>query len=344
MPKLKILLALIIVFVLCAIGAKVIFERYLQSSLTLDANAYELNIERGDSLINIVNRLAADGIVKSPDMLLVYARITDKINIKSGFYELVSPLSHQQLLEKLVAGDVKQYSVTLIEGWTVKQVMDRLHSTKNLVKTLNGKIPDSIEFEGGSAEGWLFPDTYSFDKTVSDQQLVERAYRRMQSVLAEEWSLRGDDLPYKNSYEALIMASIIERETSVDSEREQIAGVFVQRLLIRMRLQTDPTVIYAMGDSYQGNIRRRDLKIDSPYNTYRVHGLPPTPIAIAGRRSIHAALHPLNNGMLYFVGKGDGYHYFSSSLAEHNKAVQKYQRSKRKINYRSTPVNQEESN
>jgi UPF0755 protein len=184
MPKLKILLALIIVFVLCAIGAKVIFERYLQSSLTLDANAYELNIERGDSLINIVNRLAADGIVKSPDMLLVYARITDKINIKSGFYELVSPLSHQQLLEKLVAGDVKQYSVTLIEGWTVKQVMDRLHSTKNLVKTLNGKIPDSIEFEGGSAEGWLFPDTYSFDKTVSDQQLVERAYRRMQSVLA----------------------------------------------------------------------------------------------------------------------------------------------------------------
>ncbi|MFQ3322454.1 MAG: UPF0755 protein [Pseudomonadales bacterium] len=344
MSKLKILLVLMIVFLLGVFGAKLIFERYLQSSLALENKAYELNIETGASLIKIINRLAADDVVQSPDFLIAYARITDKINIKSGFYELVPPLSHYQLLEKLVAGDVKQYRITLIEGWTISQVMDRLNNTENLVKILEGEIPSSIEFEGGSAEGWLFPDTYSFDKTVSDDQLVKQAYERMQTVLAEEWAVRAADLPYKNSYEALIMASIIERETSVDSEREQIAGVFVLRLQKRMRLQTDPTVIYAMGDSYNGNIRRSDLKIDSPYNTYRINGLPPTPIAIAGRRSIQAALQPLNNGMLYFVGKGDGYHYFSKSLDEHNIAVQKYQRSQRKSNYRSTPVNQEESN
>jgi UPF0755 protein len=344
MSKLKILLALIVLLALLTVGAKLSFSSYLASELALDTNDYELNIESGASLINIVNRLANDGVVQSPEILLVYARITDKTNIKSGYYELVPPLSHQQLLDKLVDGDIKQYALALIEGWTVKQVMQKLNTTQYLVKVLDGKIPESIAFEGGSPEGWLFPDTYNFDKSVSDEQLVRQAYARMKTVLAEEWTNRADDLPYKNSYEALIMASIIERETSVDSEREQIAGVFVQRLLIGMRLQTDPTVIYAMGDTYRGNIRRSDLKIDSPYNTYRVDGLPPTPIAIAGRRSIHAALHPLNNGMLYFVGRGDGYHYFSSSLAEHNAAVQKYQRSQRKKNYRSTPVNQKESN
>jgi UPF0755 protein len=344
MSKLKILLVLIVVLVLFAVGAKLALSSYLVSNLALDTNAHELNVEKGASLINIVNRLANDGVVQSPEILLVYARITDKTNIKSGYYELVPPLSHQQLLDKLVDGDIKQYALALIEGWTVKQVMQKLNTTQYLVKVLDGKIPESIAFEGGSPEGWLFPDTYNFDKSVSDEQLVRQAYARMKAVLAEEWTNRADDLPYKNSYEALIMASIIERETSVDSEREQIAGVFVQRLLIGMRLQTDPTVIYAMGDTYRGNIRRSDLKIDSPYNTYRVGGLPPTPIAIAGRRSIHAALHPLNNGMLYFVGRGDGYHYFSSSLAEHNTAVQKYQRSQRKNNYRSTPVNQKESN
>jgi UPF0755 protein len=344
MSKLKILLVLIVVLVLFAVGAKLALSSYLVSNLALDSNAHELNVEKGASLINIVKRLANDGVVQSPEILLVYARIVDKTNIKSGYYELVPPLSHQQLLDKLVDGDIKQYALSLIEGWTIKQVMQKLNTTQYLVKVLNGEIPASIAFEGGSPEGWLFPDTYNFDKSVSDEQLVRKAYARMKTVLAEEWANRADDLPYKNSYEALIMASIIERETSVDSEREQIAGVFVQRLLIGMRLQTDPTVIYAMGDTYRGNIRRSDLKIDSPYNTYRVGGLPPTPIAIAGRRSIHAALHPLNNGMLYFVGRGDGYHYFSSSLAEHNAAVQKYQRSQRKNNYRSTPVNQKESN
>ena len=343
MSKLKISLALIVLLALLTVGTKLTFSGYLASDLALDTNNYQLNVERGASLINIVNRLANDGVLQSPALLLAYARITDKTNIKSGYYELRPPLSHKQLLDKLVDGDIKQYALALIEGWTVKQVMQKLNTTENLVKVLGGKIPESIAFEGDSPEGWLFPDTYNFDKSVSDEQLVRKAYARMKTVLAEEWANRADDLPYKNSYEALIMASIIERETAVDSEREQIAGVFVQRLLSRMRLQTDPTVIYAMGDSYGGNIRRSDLKIDSPYNTYRFHGLPPTPIAIAGRRSIHAALHPLMNGMLYFVGKGDGYHFFSSSLAEHNAAVQKYQRSQRKSNYRSTPVNQEES-
>jgi UPF0755 protein len=339
MSKLKILVVLIIVLTLLAIGVKLAWSSYLISDLRLGSTAYELNVEKGASLINVVNRLANDGVVQSPDILLVYARIADKTNIKSGYYELTPPLSHQQLLEKLINGDIKQYALTLIEGWTINQVMHKLSTTEHLVKVLNRKIPESMKFEGDSPEGWLFPDTYNFDKSVSDQQLVKKAYARMKTVLAEEWANRADNLPYKNSYEALIMASIIERETSVDIEREQIAGVFVQRLLTGMRLQTDPTVIYAMGDDYRGNISRSDLKIDSPYNTYRVGGLPPTPIAIAGRRSIYAALHPLNNGMLYFVGRGDGYHYFSRTLTEHNAAVQKYQRSQRKKNYRSTPVN-----
>jgi UPF0755 protein len=343
MFKLKITLVLIVVLALIIVSGKLVLSGYLTSHLTLDSSAHELNVEKGASLINVINRLADDGVVQSPSLLLAYARIAGNTNIKSGFYELMPPLSHQQLLDKLISGDIKQYSLTLIEGWTVKQVMNKLNTTDHLVKVFKGKIPESIKFKGGSPEGWLFPDTYHFDKSVSDEQLINKAYVRMKTVLAEEWANRAEDLPYKNSYEALIMASIIERETSVDNEREQIAGVFVRRLLTGMRLQTDPTVIYAMGDNYRGNITRSDLKIDSPYNTYKVGGLPPTPIAIAGRRSIYAALHPLNNGMLYFVGKGDGYHYFSSNLAEHNLAVQKYQRNQRKNNYRSTPTTQKES-
>ena len=174
-------------------------------------------------------------------------------------------------------------------------------------------------------EGLFFPDTYHFPRATTDKEFLQRAYQRLQTVLEEEWQQRAENLPYQSAYEALIMASIIEKETGLASERETIAGVFVRRLNKKMKLQTDPTVIYAMGQQFDGNIRKKDLSIDSPYNTYRYKGLPPTPIALAGREAIYAALQPQDGKALYFVAKGDGSHYFSETLAEHNSAVAKYQ-------------------
>jgi UPF0755 protein len=182
-----------------------------------------------------------------------------------------------------------------------------------------------LELAGTHYEGQFLPDTYHFPKNLTDVEFLKRAYSAMQTVLKEEWDNRAVGLSYKNSYEALIMASIIEKETGQASEREQISGVFVRRLEKRMRLQTDPTVIYGMGDKYKGNIRKRDLLRDTPYNTYRRHGLPPTPIALPGRDAIHAALHPAESDALYFVARGDGSHQFSATLKEHNNAVIKYQ-------------------
>jgi UPF0755 protein len=181
---------------------------------------------------------------------------------------------------------------------------------------------------GSHAEGLFFPDTYYFINGTTDVELLRRAYQRRQSILKQEWEQRDSGLPYKNAYDALIMASIIEKETALATERPLIAGVFVRRLQKKMKLQTDPTVVYAMGDQYNGNIKKKDLNIDSPYNTYRYHGLPPSPIALAGQEAIYAALHPKLDETLYFVAKKDGSHYFSKTLEEHNRAVKKYQLNK----------------
>ena len=199
---------------------------------------------------------------------------------------------------------------------------------KNLTDYSSDSLLKKIKITESNVEGLFFPDTYYFTKGASDIELLQRAYRRGKAILEKEWESRDAGLPYKNDYDALIMASIIEKETALASERAMIAGVFVRRLKNKMKLQTDPTVIYAMGIKYDGNIRKKDLRIDSPYNTYRYNGLPPTPIALAGREAIHAALHPENDDTLYFVSKKDGSHYFSKTLYEHNKAVKKYQLNK----------------
>ena len=234
-----------------------------------------------------------------------------------------------QLLDDLVAGKVIQYALTIPEGLTFRQIMQLLRQQPELRHTLADDSPaavmQAIGEPGQSPEGRFYPDTYHFPRGTTDVQFLRRAYRTMAGVLQQEWQARDTGLPYKTPYDALIMASIIEKETAVPAERERIAGVFVRRLEKGMRLQTDPTVIYALGQSYDGNIHRRDLSLDSPYNTYRHAGLPPTPIAAPGRDSIDAALHPAPGEELYFVARGDGSHEFSRTLEEHNRAVARYQ-------------------
>lgn len=292
-----------------------------------------IEVKPGTTLHGVASELVDRGWIPHPYYLQLHARRTGQGDrIQAGEYAVTSTTTPLELLDRMVAGDVVQYSLTLVEGWTYRnafmtvQLHDKLEKTlpvelmnepKALMKALG--LPDK------HPEGQFFPDTYHFPAGTTDVEFLKRAYRVMQETLAEEWQQRAADLPYENAYEALIMASIIEKETAVPEERDEIAGVFVRRLQKGMKLQTDPTVIYALGQAYDGNIRRKDLQVDSPYNTYARIGLPPTPIALPGRESIHAALHPAEGETLYFVSRGDGSHYFSKTLREHNRAVAKYQ-------------------
>jgi UPF0755 protein len=247
------------------------------------------------------------------------------------------------MLHLLQSGKVIHYQVTLPEGITLQRALDILARQAELEHVLEGpedaRILELIK-PHTLPEGLIFPDSYHYARAATDWEIVQRAHGDMQSVLQREWRARAPDLPYETPYEALIMASIIERETGLAQEREQIAGVFVRRLHKGMRLQTDPTVIYGLGSDYKGNLRRKHLADDSnPYNSYRHGGLPPTPIALPGRAAIHAALHPAAGDALYFVARGDGGHVFSATLAEHEQAVRKYQLRRRK-DYRSSPGKQ----
>lgn len=303
-----------------------------------------MELQRGDSLSRTAQRLAAEGLLSYPRVLVLAGRITGQTDIKFGEYQLQPGLTRPQLLAMLTRGDVSYRSVTLIEGQTIRQALSALKSEDALQHHLPAiesradlkELSDYLEIEQVNPEGLFFPDTYFFTKGSTDAGIIRQAHQRLTDVLEQEWQGRAKGLPYKNAYEALIMASIVERETGKPSERGTIAGVFVRRLNKGMRLQTDPTVIYGMGDAYKGNIRRRDLKEKTAYNTYTNNGLPPTPIALAGREAIHAALHPEDGDALYFVAKGDGSHYFSSTLDEHTNAVRRFQL-RRKKDYRSAP-------
>jgi UPF0755 protein len=245
------------------------------------------------------------------------------------------------VLDLLIEGKTVKYTITLVEGHNIKDTLNRIKAHDKLIQDLPVELEALMPFLGlkGHPEGRFFPDTYLFDANTRASEILVRAQVRLETVLAEQWQKKAEGLPYKSSYEALIMASIVEKETAAPEERETIAGVFVRRLEKRMRLQTDPTVIYGLGDRYTGNIRRKHLTERTEYNTYRMMGLPPTPIALVGKEAIYAALHPADGEELYFVAKGDGRHYFSKTLAEHNKAVREYQINKRKSTeeYRSTP-------
>ena len=282
------------------------------------------------SLKSVSAELESLGLIKRPYYLLIEARRQGREGrIKAGEYIIMPGTTPLQLLDQFVAGKVKQYAITLVEGWTFAQVMDAVKNDVILKQTLNSidgnNVMLALQEPGLSPEGQFFPDTYHFPRDTTDIQFLQRAHAKMQEVLAEEWQDRAAGLPYQTLYAALILASLIEKETGLSEERADIAGVFVRRLQRDMKLQTDPTVIYAMGKDFDGNIRRKNLEIDSPYNTYLYAGLPPTPIALPGRESLHAALHLGDGNTLYFVAKGDGSHHFSETLAEHNEAVAKYQ-------------------
>jgi UPF0755 protein len=303
-------------------------QNQLNSPLNLDTQT-DFIIKPGTGLKTIANDLKTMGLMNQPYYLLFEARRQGKEGrIKAGEYEIIPGTTPLQLLDQFVAGKVKQHTLTLIEGWSFTQVIEAIRNHPVLEQTpdlTDGEtVMTTLQKPEVSPEGQFFPDTYHFPKGTSDIQFLQRAYDKMQHVLAEEWEQRSDNLPYQSPYEALIMASLIEKETGLPEERGDIAGVFVRRTQKGMRLQTDPTVIYAMGDQYDGRLLRKDLTIDSPYNTYVYAGLPPTPIALTSRESLHAALHPKEGKTLYFVSRGDGSHHFSETLEEHNRAVAKY--------------------
>lgn len=294
-----------------------------------------LEIKKGDTFKQISNKLLEQKITINPywfKFIAYQKKITGKL--KAGEYSLKSGLTMPEILALFVKGKSRQYSITFPEGWAFKKILQAIQNNPNIQITLENvnfkDIMGKIKSKNNHPEGLFYPDTYFFDKNTSDLSLLKRAYDKMQIILKKEWKDREENLPLKTPYQALILASIIEKETGAANERPEISGVFIRRLKKGMRLQTDPTVIYGMGNSYKGNIRRKDLRKPTPYNTYTMKGLPPTPIAMPGKAAIHAALHPNKGDTLYFVAKGDGKgtHYFSSSLKEHNNAVNKYQRNR----------------
>ena len=321
-----------VIFIVTLVSICLDYKRFLDTPLNINTSLI-FTIDSGSSFKDLNKKLKSYHILDKPYYFEFYARYSGYAKkIQSGEYQLSPGLTPIKIINIFVSGDVIQHSITLLEGWTIKDIKKEISSNTVLIKNLTDYSSDSllkkIKITESNVEGLFFPDTYYFTKGASDIELLQRAYRRGKAILEKEWESRDAGLPYKNDYDALIMASIIEKETALASERAMIAGVFVRRLKNNMKLQTDPTVIYAMGIKYDGNIRKKDLRIDSPYNTYRYNGLPPTPIALAGREAIHAALHPENNDTLYFVSKKDGSHYFSKTLYEHNKAVKKYQLNK----------------
>jgi len=318
-------------------------NQFSSTPVNVPQGKLDFTIEPGSGLYAVVNELATLGVIQDASKFRWMVRFDGKDkNIQAGEYQIDASMTPRDILAMFAAGKVKQYAFTIVEGWTFKQLLTAIGSNKHLKQTLNGKsveqVMTGLGYSGEHPEGRFLPDTYHFPAGTSDNDFLKRAYQALETTLADEWQKRADDLPYKSAYEALIMASIVEKETAVAAERTHIAGVFVRRIKKNMRLQTDPTVIYGMGEKYDGNLRKRDLRKDTPYNTYRRKGLPPTPIALPGAAAINAALNPDNNTSLYFVAKGDGSHYFSETVEEHNKAVRQYQIRKRKTDYRSTPV------
>lgn len=292
-----------------------------------------IEIKRGENFKKITHKLLEQDVAIKPLWFKFIAWQKDVSHkLKAGEYELKVGMTMPEILSMLTEGKSRQYSITFPEGWSFKQIIQTIKNNKYLKKTLDSGDLSKIMTKMGSdykhPEGMFFPETYYFEKNTSDLTLLKRAHGKMQKVLKEEWKNREQNLPIDNPYQTLILASIIERETGAKAERPEIAGVFTRRLRKGMRLQTDPTVIYGMGDNYKGNIRYKDLRKATPYNTYVIKGLPPTPIAMPGKAAIHAALHPNKGKSLYFVAKADGTgtHYFSSSLKEHNNAVNKFQR------------------
>jgi len=300
------------------------YQQFLQTPMTVEASGTVLTVERGSSIRQVVNELAQRGVTRHDWRWRLLNRLQAGI-IQAGEYMLVPGMTPSDLLQLLASGKVISYRFTIVEGWNMRQLLAALGSKPILQHRLLN-TDDLTGLDGmpvAHGEGWFLPETYQFIRGDSDLKILRRAYADMQYALLQSWSDRDEQLPYETAYELLIMASIVEKETSRDDERVAIAGVFVRRLLQHWRLETDPTVIYGLGDAYDGNIRRQDLDSDTAYNTYTRHGLPPTPIALPGLASLHAAAHPASGDAMFFVADGQGGHAFSATLDEHNKAVRR---------------------
>lgn len=327
----RLIKTLFLLLLLSGAAATAGFIYWTEQALALPSASVEFTIKPGSGVRSATRQIQEAGIPLPPFAFEILARVTGKANkLKAGSYELLPDKTPVELLDKIVNGDFSQGSVAIIEGWTfaqMRKVIDASTALKHDTKGLTeAELMKKIGAEFNAGEGMFFPDTYLFAKGSSDIQVYQQAYASQMKRLNEAWEARAANLPYQSKYEALIMASIIEKETGQASERAQIASVFVNRLKTGMLLQTDPTVIYGMGDKYQGKIYKRDLLTDTPYNTYTRAGLPPTPIALPGLASITAALNPARSDALYFVARGDGTSHFSENLSEHNRAVNKYQR------------------
>lgn len=299
--------------------------------LELRTSPLDFQIATGSSLRSAITQMREAGIDVNPTLLALLARLNRADTaIKAGSYAVKDGVTPRRLLSKLLRGKVTQGELTLVEGWTFRQWRARLDRHPDLVhESLDlseAQIIEKLGLNLRSLEGQLFPDTYLFDKQSSDLELMARAYRAMQRKLEAEWESRAPGLPYRSPEEALTMASIVEKETGREADRQLVAAVFVNRLRQGMLLQTDPTVIYGLGEKFDGNLRKRDLQTDTPYNTYIRPGLPPTPISMPGQASIQAALNPAPSDVVYFVARGNGSSEFSRTLEEHNRAVNKFQR------------------
>lgn len=318
---------------LLTIGIYVAYQDYLlflSTPITAEKWPVKVTVKSGTNFSHLVNDLYDRELISNKKYFYWYARSEELAQkIKAGKYSFQDEITPADLLNKIVAGQVEQFSFTVIEGWTFRQMLSALHQHEHIEKQLAGlddsEIMAALSLPDEHPEGQFMPDTYLFPDKTTDKEFLKRAWQSNHDYLNKQWETRDEDLPLKSPYEALILASIIEKETGVAHERPAIAGVFVRRLKKGMRLQTDPTVIYGMGEQFDGNIRRKDLKQDTPYNTYTRYGLPPTPIALPGKAAIDAALHPADGNSFYFVAKGDGSHQFSATLEEHNRAVRRYQ-------------------
>jgi len=323
----KLLVTGVIVSVAAASG----FAWWTKQALPVPGAPIEFSINPGSGVAASAQQMAAAGVPVNPTLFVLLARLTgDAGRIKAGSYELKPNTSPRGLLSQLVRGEFAQEAVTIIEGWSFKQMRQAISSHTRLkhdtVKLTDAELMAKISTDYKNPEGLFFPDTYLFAKGSSEIEIYRRAHQAMLAHLNQAWDKRNKELPYKTPYEALIMASIVEKETGQKSERTMIAGVFVNRLRTGMLLQTDPTVIYGMGDAFVGKIAKKDLLTDTPYNTYTRSGLPPTPISLPGLQSLQAALAPAETPALYFVSRGDGTSQFSSNLPDHNRAVNRYQR------------------
>jgi len=303
------------------------YQAFLEQPLELPAEGHVFVLAPGSSGSDIVRQLAEAGFTRTGWQWKLLMRLEPHV-YRSGEYRLEAGMGPRQVLEWLAGGQVISYRVTLVEGWTFAQLAQLLQGNEVLEHRVDlsdpANWPDLLaELDIEHPEGWFLPETYQFTRGDSDLDILTRAHRSMRQELEKAWESRAEDLPLRSPYELLILASIVEKETALDSERAEVAGVFVRRLRKGMRLQTDPTVIYGLGERFDGDIRRRDLEADTPYNTYTRGGLPPTPIAMPGRASLYAAARPADGETLYFVADGKGGHTFSVTLEEHQAAVNK---------------------